>query len=138
MRMKIPCATQRIGSTYYNDKLQYLQALIRHICALKDRSYIVIVGGDINIMSTEDDLYNPLHPEWAIMAMISVPERNLFNEILRLGFHDIVAERLPHRPYTRWAHYSSAKDKQQGFRLDGSEIDNSSTSAHTLARHARC
>ena len=92
---------QRIGATYYNDKLQYLQALIQHIRALKDRSYIVIVGGDINIMPTEDDLYNPLHSEWNIMAMISVPERNLFNEILRLGFHDVVAERLPHRPYTR-------------------------------------
>jgi exodeoxyribonuclease-3 len=109
---------QRIGSSYYNDKLKYLQSLINHIRALKDRSYIVIIGGDINIMPTEDDLYNPQHPEWAVMAMISVPERNLFNSILRLGFHDIVAERLQHRPYTRWAHYNSAKDKQQGFRLD--------------------
>ena len=60
-------------------------------------------------MPTEDDLYNPQHP---------VPERNLFNDILRLGLHDIVVERLQHRPYTRWAQYNSAKDKQQGFRLD--------------------
>ena len=47
-----------------------------------------------------------------------VPERNLFNAILNMGFHDIVAERLPHRPFTRWAHYGTAKDRQQGFRLD--------------------
>ena len=109
---------QRIGSSYYNDKLTYLTALIKHIQALKDRSYIVILGGDINIMPTEDDLYNPLHPEWEVMAMVSIPERNLFNAILNMGFHDIVAERLPHRPFTRWAHYGTAKDRQQGFRLD--------------------
>jgi exonuclease III len=57
-------------------------------------------------MPTEDDLYNPLHPEWAIMAMVSTPERNLFQSILNIGFHDIVAD------------YHTAKDRQQGFRLD--------------------
>jgi exodeoxyribonuclease III len=85
---------QRIGSTYYNDKLAYLKSLIQHVQALKDRSYTVILGGDMNIMPTEDDLYNPLHPEWEIMAMVSIPERNLFQSILNIGFHDIVAERL--------------------------------------------
>ena len=69
-------------------------------------------------MPTEDDLYNPLHPEWEIMAMVSIPERNLFQSILNIGFHDIVAERLQHRPFTRWANYHTAKDRQQGFRLD--------------------
>ena len=69
-------------------------------------------------MPTNADLYNPDHPEWALNAMVSQTERQLFQDILNLGFHDIVAEQLPHRPYTRWQHYRTASDRQRGFRLD--------------------
>jgi exodeoxyribonuclease-3 len=69
-------------------------------------------------MPTDADLYNPDHPDWATHAMVSHRERQLFQSILDLGFHDIVAEKLPHRPYTRWQHYQSAQDRKNGYRLD--------------------
>ena len=109
---------QLIGSQYYQDKLVFLRRLITHIRSLTANGFRVILGGDINIMPTDADLYNPDHPDWAVNAMVSPTERQLFQDILDIGFHDIVAERLPHRPYTRWQHYRSASDRKCGFRLD--------------------
>jgi exodeoxyribonuclease-3 len=109
---------QLVGSPFYQDKLIFLRCLLKHLRSLTADGFRVILGGDINIMPTDADLYNPDHPEWALNAMVSPTERQLFTDIPNLGFHDIVAERLPHRPYTRWQHYRTASDRQRGFRLD--------------------
>jgi exodeoxyribonuclease-3 len=109
---------QLIDSTYYMDKLNFLKTLIAHVTELMKSGFTVILGGDFNIMPTDADLYNPDHPDWATHAMVSHRERQLFQSILDLGFHDIVAEKLPHRPYTRWQHYQSAQDRKNGYRLD--------------------
>ena len=103
---------QLIGSQYYQDKLVFLRRLITHIRSLTANGFRVILGGDINIMPTDADLYNPDHPDWAVNAMVSPTERELFQDILDIGLHDIVAERLPHRPYTRWQNYRSASDRK--------------------------
>ena len=111
---------QLIDSIPYRAKLVFLRALITHIDNLHHSfpTQRIIIGGDFNIIPTEADLYNPNHPDWATHAMCSHRERQLYEAILRLGYEDIIAERLPHRPFTHWIYYRSATDRRQGFRID--------------------
>ena len=85
-------------------------------------------------MPAEDNPHNPLHSECAVMTMVSVQARNLFNDILCLAYHDIVTERLPHSPLIRWADYSTMKDRQDGFRLDYSFMPINESSYRTAVQ----
>ena len=129
---------QLIDSTPYRSKLIFLRALISHIDGLRISlpTQRVIIGGDFNIIPTDADLYNPDHPDWETHAMCSHKERQLYENILRLGYEDIVAQRLPHRPFTHWIYYRSATDRRQGFRIDyfftPSVISHQITSANVL------
>jgi exodeoxyribonuclease-3 len=112
--------------------------LISHIDSLRISfpTQRVIVGGDFDIIPTDADLSNPDHPDWETHAMCSHRERQLYEDFLRLGYEDIVAQRLPHRPYTHWIYYRSATDQCQGFCIDyfftPSFISHQITSAHVL------
>jgi len=109
---------QRIGSTAYNNKLQYLASLVAHITMLQQQNYIVIVAGDLNIMPNDTDLYNASHPEWSIYAMISLNERKAYQRLLDVGLVDIMSTYLPPHTYTRWENFNTERDKHCGYRLD--------------------
>ena len=109
---------QRIGSTAYNNKLQYLASLVAHITMLQQQNYIVIVAGDLNIMPNDTDLYNASHPEWSIYAMISLNERKAYQRLLDVGLVDIMSTYLPPHTYTRWENFNTERDKHCDYRLN--------------------
>ena len=69
-------------------------------------------------MPNDTDLYNASHPEWSIYAMISPDERKAYQNLLDVGFVDIMSIHLPSHTYTRWEHFNTEYDKRCEYRLD--------------------
>jgi len=47
--------------------------------------------------------------------MCSLRERQLCDDILRLGWEALVAQHLLHRPFAHWIYYQSATDQRPDF-----------------------
>ena len=95
-----------------------MQKLTTHVHQLIHTGNIVFMAGDFNIMPHDHDLYNPEHPEWSKWAMISPPERAVYQSLLDVGLDDVVTTLLTPYTYTRWEYYKTSHDRAQGFRLD--------------------
>lgn len=98
-------------------KTAYLKELIKYTSKFTKQGEKVILGGDINIAHTEKDLYNPAYSQK--FSGFLPEERELFDDILKLGFIDTF--RYFHKEgglYTWWHMRDKERKMNKGWRFD--------------------
>lgn len=108
---------QSVGSDKYIFKLEWLNELVLFLKALKTKFNKIIVLGDFNIAPETIDHTSANFIKDQIM--ISEKERELFHQMLELGFHDSfrLFNQQP-KEYTWWDYRIKAFDKNLGYRID--------------------
>lgn len=78
----------------------------------------VILGGDLNIAHTEDDIHNPSGNKRN--SGFLPHEREWFTELLEAGWSDVVREHYGERkgPYSWWSNRGQARKLNRGWRID--------------------
>lgn len=101
-------------SDHYRYKLAWLAAL-REVIAAGPADALVL--GDINIAPTDEDVFDP--GAFAGQTHVTAPERAALEEILALGFHDVVRDRWPsERIFTYWDYRAGMFHQDLGMRID--------------------
>ena len=84
----------------------------------------IILGGDFNIIPSEEDVYN--YKNYEDDALFRLEIRKKYREMINLGFHDayryINGEK---QEYTFWDYMGGAWQKNHGMRIDHFLISNS-------------
>ncbi len=70
----------------YPYKLAWMERLRRHAAELLTREEPIVLGGDYNVIPTDNDVYDPVG--WADDALARPQTRAKFREILNLGYTD--------------------------------------------------
>lgn len=122
-------------SDKFTYKLAWMKRLHDHAKALLAHEEVLVLGGDYNVIPTEDDVYDPV--AWQDDALFRLETRTQFRRIVNLGYVDAfrALHSEPHR-YTFWDYQSGRWQKDEGLRIDhlllspqaadrlsGSEID---------------
>ncbi len=107
---------QNVGAPAYDYKLRFLNILKDYL-----KSEVIenkfILGGDFNIARSDLDVYNPT--SWRGKVCCTDLERNLFEDILNLGFVDYHRNISGDKAiYTWWDYRHLGFVKNYGLRLD--------------------
>jgi exodeoxyribonuclease III len=108
---------QSVESEKYVYKLEWLEALRRHLARELLEHEDVLVLGDFNVAPEDRDVYDPL--AWEGKVLCSPAERAALGRILELGFDD--AFRLfeqPERSFSWWDYRAGAFRRNLGLRID--------------------
>lgn len=121
-----------VESEKFPYKLKWMDHLICHARRLLAEEVPVVLGGDYNLIPSDDDVYNPAHFE---KDALSQPEsRARFREILNAGYAD--AWRSLHRESHVYSHWDYTKNS---FAYDnGVRIDHLLLSPEAVDRLLRC
>ncbi len=112
-----PSDGEVIGSDKFNYKLAWFDRLKQHTKELLDTGKPVILGGDYNIIPNDEDVYSA--KAFADNALINLPARKKFRELLNLGLTEIYGSTHPkHKDYTFWDYQGGAWQKDMGMRID--------------------
>lgn len=114
------------GNPPYNDpddeskwlyKLKWMEAFFRHAQELSELRRPVILGGDFNVIMTDDDVYNP--EEFRNNALFRPEVIQRLKAFAHLGYYD--AFRVLHAKengYTFWDYSGAALHNDMGMRID--------------------
>lgn len=108
---------ENIESEKYQYKLKWLAALNIWLRDMLSKHRKLVVLGDFNIAPEERDVHDP--KLWEGQVLFSLPEREAFREVLRLGLLD--SFRLfdqPEKSYTWWDYRMMAFRRKRGLRID--------------------
>lgn len=108
---------QNVESDKYQYKLKWLAACTAWIKRELEQHGQLAVLGDFNIAPEERDVHDP--KLWEGQVLFSVPEREAFQRLLRLGLQD--SFRLfeqPERSFTWWDYRMNAFRRKLGVRID--------------------
>jgi exodeoxyribonuclease-3 len=106
-----------VGSDKFDYKLQFLEALQKHLKNLYSLKEEIIIGGDFNIAPHDEDVYAPSF--WNEKILCSTKERLAFQKILHIGFTDIFRSLHPHKKeFTWWDYRNRSFDNNEGLRID--------------------
>ena len=106
-----------IESDKFLYKLEWMKKFNQYIKSLYEKNIPMIIGGDFNVIPTDDDVYSPenfkddacAHPE----------TRKLYRLLINLGFNDIVKEFIPGKTnWTYWGYRGGGWQKGNGLRID--------------------
>lgn len=115
---------ESVTSEKYQYKLNWLKKLdlwLKHELSIHPK---VIILGDFNIAPAEIDVHDPA--AWSGQVLFSQPERQAFQDMLTVGFHDCFREQAPEEcAYSWWDYRMNAFKRNMGLRID-----------HILASHA--
>jgi exodeoxyribonuclease-3 len=115
---------QIVGSEKYQYKLNWLHKLDLFLKQELQKHPKIIVLGDFNIAPDDRDVHDP--KRWHGKIMCSEPERNAFQDMLKVGFKDCFRELNPAEISFSWWDYRTYGFSQNlGLRID-----------HVLASHA--
>ena len=98
-------------------KLRWMEILRKHAQNLLMQEVPVILGGDFNIIPTDEDVHDPL--AWKEDALCLYEARQRFREIINLGYTD--AFRIFNtnsNNYTFWDYQGGAWQNDYGIRID--------------------
>ena len=98
-------------------KLKWMDAFYQHVSDLAERGEDVVLGGDYNVILTDEDVYNP--ELFRNNALFRKEVRERFKAIEYLGFYD--AFRLKHpsgEGYTFWDYSGKSLAADEGMRID--------------------
>jgi exodeoxyribonuclease-3 len=109
------------GESVNSEKYQYKLNWLKHLHAwlkdeIKQHAKLVVVG-DFNIAPHNIDVYNP--KAWEGQVLFSVPEREAFQGLLRLGLLDVF--RVVHsdlQAFSWWDYRMNAYKRKMGLRID--------------------
>jgi exodeoxyribonuclease-3 len=106
-----------VDSDKYPYKLAWMDRLRSHAAGLLQLEEILVLGGDYNVIPSDDDVYDPA--AWREDALFRPETRQHFRALLHLGFTD--AFRAPHTEphrYTFWDYQAGRWQRDQGLRID--------------------
>ena len=101
----------------FNYKIKWMERLISHAKSLLEKEELIILGGDYNVIPTDDDCYHPMI--WNNDALGRPEIRSRFRTLVNLGFTE--AWRSLHREthvYSFWDYQAGAWQKDNGVRID--------------------
>ena len=106
-----------IDSDKFIYKLDWMKKFNKYISNLIDSNFPVIIGGDFNVIPTDDDVYNPLY--FKDDACAHPETRKLYRLLLNLGFTDTVKKFIPGKTnWTYWGYRGGGWQKGNGLRID--------------------
>lgn len=108
-----------VASDKYPYKLAWMARLRNHAAALLRTGQPFVLGGDFNVIPTEDDVYDPAG--WRDDALFRSETRHAFRSLLNLGLTE--AYRALHPPeegpaYTFWDYQAGRWQHDEGLRID--------------------
>jgi exodeoxyribonuclease III len=119
--LRIVCAYvvngQAIDSDKYQYKLRWIEALQTWLSQEIQIYPKLAVLGDYNIAPDDRDCHDP--SAWVGQVLVSEPERNAFNQLISLGFHD--SFRLfeqPEKSFSWWDYRMMGFRRNFGMRID--------------------
>ncbi len=113
-----------VDTEKYSYKLYWLDSLIKKLKSLSKKNNNIIIGGDFNIIPSEEDVHNP--ENYKNDALFRLEVRKKFRELINLGFHDAYRYIHPDKEgYTFWDYTSGAWQKNNGMRIDHFLVSNS-------------
>jgi exodeoxyribonuclease-3 len=101
----------------FDYKLRWMAHLHNHVSSLLDYEEAVVLGGDYNVVPTDDDVFDPVG--WANDALCRPESRAAFRKILWLGYTE--AYRALHSDvgnYTWWDYRAGQWSRDHGARID--------------------
>ena len=106
-----------VGTKFYAAKLAWYERLSAWLEAETKPSDRLVLGGDLNVAPTDDDVWDPRACHGG--THVSPPEREAFARLLRWGLVDAY-RRLHPEPgrYTWWDYRAGAFHKNYGMRID--------------------
>jgi exodeoxyribonuclease-3 len=107
-----------VDSEKYPYKLKWLDRLRAHASELLALEELVVLGGDYNVIPSEDDVYNP--KAWVKDALFKPETRAAFRRIVNLGYTEAFRTLHPNEihKYTFWDYMSGAWQRDNGLRID--------------------
>lgn len=106
-----------VGSEKYQYKLGWLEKLHTYIEGQLGQYKNLAIVGDFNIAPEDKDVHDP--EEWEGSILVSKPERDAYQSLLRLGVKDTF--RLFEREeklYSWWDYRAAAFRRNRGMRID--------------------
>lgn len=106
-----------VDSEKFSYKLEWMDHLIAHSKTLLTKEEIVVLGGDYNVIPTDEDCYDPV--AWQNDALAKPESRSRFRTLLNLGYTE--AWRSLHNQthvYSFWDYQAGAWQKDNGIRID--------------------
>jgi len=108
---------ESVVSAKYDYKLTWLKKMdvyLQH--QLKEHPQMIVLG-DFNIAPHEIDVHDPL--AWDGQVLFSQPERQAFQDMLKVGFKDCYRLLSPdEKSYTWWDYRTNAFRRKLGLRID--------------------
>jgi len=98
-------------------KLNWLSKLQNWLTEELQQNQRLALLGDFNIAPTDQDVHDP--KAWEGQNLVSVPERNAFQELINLGLHDSfrMFEQAP-KIYSWWDYRMMGFRRNAGMRID--------------------
>ena len=108
---------QAVGTDKYRYKLEWLARLETYLKDKVRAGAKVVLAGDYNIAPADADVHDP--KAWQGAVLCSEPERQAFERILSLGYHDAYRTIHPSETQFSWWDYRMlAFPKNLGLRID--------------------
>jgi exodeoxyribonuclease-3 len=98
-------------------KLKWMDRLIAHATELRGYEEALVLGGDYNVIPTEEDVFDPM--VWTGDALFRIESRRQLRRLTNMGFTDAfrACNPEPHQ-YTFWDYQAGAWQKNNGIRID--------------------
>lgn len=108
---------QSVASEKYLYKLNWLGKLDLFLKHQLNQYSKMIILGDFNIAPDEIDVHDP--KAWEGQVLFSMPERQAFHEILKIGFTDCFRIHSPNeKSFSWWDYRMNAFKRNLGLRID--------------------
>ena len=113
-----------VDTEKYTYKKEWLDSLIKQLKTLSKKNENIILGGDFNIIPSEEDVYNVKNFEDDALYRLEI--RKKLREMINLGFHDAYRHiHIDKEGYTFWDYMRGAWQKNNGMRIDHFLVSNS-------------
>ena len=106
-----------IDSEKFEYKIEWMDKFNEYISKLYDDNIPIIIGGDFNVIPTDDDVYSPENFKNDACAHPFI--RKKFKSLLNMGFIDVVKNYLKgNTNWTFWGYRGGSWQKGNGLRID--------------------
>lgn len=108
---------ESVGSEKYKYKLNWLEKLDSLLKGQLKKFPNMVILGDFNIAPEDIDVYDP--KAWEGSVLFSKLEREAFQQMLNIGFHDCFRELAPdEQSFSWWDYRMHAFRRKMGLRID--------------------
>ncbi len=106
-----------IETEKFDYKIQWMKLFNKYIESLINKNIPIIIGGDFNVIPTDDDVYSP--ENFKDDACAHPKTREEYRKLINFGFTDIVKNFLEGKNnWTFWGYRGGSWQKGNGLRID--------------------